>query len=71
MGEITEEYNSKKKERDHRPSLSRLSVCHPPKCATACSMHTGCQPSEGSHHAATYKRPALIRSPCTPQHQSP
>lgn len=71
MGEITEEYNSQKKERDHRPSLSRLSVCHPPKCATACSMHTGCQPSEGSHHAATYKRPALIRSPCTPQHQSP
>lgn len=49
MGEITEEYSSKKKERDHRPSLYRLSVCHPPKCATACSMHTGYRPSEGSH----------------------
>lgn len=44
-----EKYKSKKKERAHRPSLSRLSVCHPPKCATACSRHTGCRPSEGSH----------------------
>lgn len=44
-----EKYKSKKKERAHRPSLSRLSVCHPPKCATACSRHTDCRQSEGSH----------------------
>ncbi len=44
-----EKYKSKKKERAHRPSLSRLSVCHPPKCATTCSRHTDCRPSEGSH----------------------
>lgn len=44
-----EKYKRKKKERAHRPSLSRLSVCHPPKCATACSRHTDCRPSEGSH----------------------
>ena len=58
-------YKRKKKERAHRPSLSRLSVCHLPMCATTCSRHTGCRPSEGSHHAATCKRPALIRSPYT------
>ena len=39
---------SKKKERAHRPSLSRLSVCHLPMCATTCSKHTGCRQSEGS-----------------------
>ena len=39
----------KKKERAHRPSLSRLSVCHLPMCATTCSRHTDCRPSEGSH----------------------
>ena len=44
-----EKYKSKKKERAHRPSLSRLSVCHLPMCATACSRHTDCRPSEGSH----------------------
>lgn len=44
-----EKYKSKKKERAHRPSLSRLSVCHLPMCATTCSRHTDCRPSEGSH----------------------
>lgn len=44
-----EKYKRKKKERAHRPSLSRLSVCHLPMCATTCSRHTDCRPSEGSH----------------------
>lgn len=44
-----EKYERKKKERAHRPSLSRLSVCHLPMCATTCSRHTDCRPSEGSH----------------------
>lgn len=55
-----EKYKSKKKERAHHPSLSRLSVCHPPKCATACSRHTGCQPSEGSHRFPLVKNITLV-----------
>ena len=49
----------KKKERAHRPSLSRLSVCHLPMCATTCSRHTDCRPSEGSHRSPISTPPVL------------